>query len=69
MKRGLTKEISKEIYDNCKVFASGVRALSDEDTKKVFSQSELLGYGIYNAYVHEKDGKYFIKYDQGDSCD
>lgn len=58
------REISKEIYDR-----SERGYLKGPDYQKVFSQSELMGYGVYNDKVYEEDGKYYISFELGSSCD
>lgn len=63
----LTKNISKEIYDRNKDNPGG--RLNGSDYSEVFSISELIGYGVYGAYVREDDSKYFVDYDRGESCD
>ncbi len=64
----LRKEISKEIYESAmKHNSEGY--LSREDERKIFSVSELDGYGVYGAYAKEKDGKYYCFYYRGETCD
>ena len=69
MNMGLKKEISKEIFDKCTKMRNGTYQLSPEDYKKVFTDSERCGYGIYCDYCIEKDGKYYVIYDKGETCD
>lgn len=64
--RTYEKEISKEIYDKA-VANNGT--VPDSAYKDIFSVSELIGYGVYRVSAFEKDGKYFVKYQRGDSCD
>ena len=52
-------EISKEDYDLAK--EKGARVL--------ISAEEQIGYGVYCPGVKEEDGKFYIYYDRGDSCD
>ena len=52
-------EISKEEYD--KAQKQGPYSIIPDGIK--------MGYGAYCAGVYEEDGKYFIRYDQGSSCD
>lgn len=60
------REITKEIYDRNK--EHGV--LCDEDMEKVFTQAQLCGYGVYYTQVRAgKDGKYYVEFDMGDTCD
>ena len=60
------REITKEIYERNK--ERGV--LSREDEEKVFDQAQLCGYGVYFTQVYAgKDGKYYVRFDMGDTCD
>ena len=61
-----TREISKEIYDRSQQHNGFIAA---EDQDKVWSVSEQLGYGVYGGQTFEKDGKYYVGYEIGDSCD
>ncbi len=60
------RKITKEIYERSQKCGGYIAA---EDQNKVFSFSELCGYGVYGALTFEKDGEYFVKYQMGDSCD
>ena len=64
--RSCEREISKEIYDRAK---ANHGYIAREDIDKVFDISEQLGYGIYGDQVTERDGKYFVCYERGESCD
>lgn len=56
IKREITKEqAEKVIYEN--------------DWSNIFSQSEVCGYGVYGERVREEDGKYFVEFYRGESCD
>ena len=35
----------------------------------LISESVICGYGCYGARVKQKDDKYILEYDRGDSCD
>lgn len=63
--RQFEREISKEIFDR------GVEngTITGDDFKKVFRPQEYQGYGIYSQHLFEKDGKYFVKFELGDTCD
>ena len=61
-----TKEITKEIYDRAK---ANRNYITEEDKSKVFSISQLCGYGVYSPTVFEKDEKYYCNYYLGSSCD
>ena len=66
MRKGTDFEISKEVYDRAK---ANRNYIVSEDKKDLFDISILCGYGLYNAKVYEKDGKYYCSYETGDSCD
>ena len=61
-----TKEITKEIYDRAK---ANNDYITKDDMDKVFSISQLCGYGVYTPTVFEKDGKYYVSFYLGSSCD
>lgn len=61
-----TKEIPKEVYDRAMEHGGH---LTGADEAKTFSQAILCGYGLYGTQVYEEDGKYYVKYQCGDSCD
>ena len=52
-------EITEEEYKKAK--AEGVYFIIPE--------SIIMGYGCYGATAAEHDGKYYLSYDRGDSCD
>lgn len=54
------REITKEQYD---------RAVNDHDTSGIFTDSEVMGYGVYSTEFIEENGKYFVTYELGDTCD
>lgn len=59
-------EITKEIFDEA--IANG--GTIPEDRKlEVFGASLVMGYGIYRTSVHETDGKYFVDFRRGATCD
>lgn len=60
-----TREITKEIYDNRTPSGS----INREDRTKVFTLGELCAYEIFDTFCYEKDGKYYVSYELGDSCD
>ena len=55
----VNREITKEQYD--KAQADSPYVLIDDSIK--------MGYGAYGATAYEKDGKYYLYYRRGDSCD
>lgn len=62
----LTREITKEIYDRA---IKNRNYVAEEDRNEVWDIAELCGYGIYGDQVCEEDGKYFVKYYRGSTCD
>lgn len=60
----LTWEIPKEIYDR-----SVNGCIAKEDKMKVYGMDILHGYGLYGEKVFEHDGKYYVTFVKGDSCD
>ena len=61
-----TKEISKEVYDRA-IENNGV--IPGNMEMEVFGPSICLGYGLYGTRVREEDGKYYVDYSRGSSCD
>lgn len=64
--KNMEREIPKEVYDRA-VANHGVLKGSDYD--KVFSVSELMGYGVYNDRVVKDGDRYLVRYQTGDNCD
>ncbi len=62
----LLREITAEQYERAKA-KSGY--LTEEDREVVFYPSELYGYGVYGGDVIERDGKYYVRYSLGSTCD
>lgn len=56
----ITKQITEEQYN---------KAVNEHDVTGVFSQQEVCGYGVYNERYYAQDGKYFVSYQLGSSCD
>ena len=61
------REISKEIYD--RAIANNGKFASKEDWNAVFTLAESCGYGIYGYSILEEDGKYYVWFDRGSTCD
>lgn len=55
------REISKEEFERAKEAKEGPYCLISDSVK--------MGYGAYCAKVFEKDGKYYLTYSCGSSCD
>lgn len=53
-------EIPKEEYD---------KALKEGAESLITNPSDLYGYGVYGAWVKEVNGKYYLTYHTGDTCD
>ena len=60
------REITKEQYERG---MANKGWLTSEDSMSVFSEAERWGYGVYCAMVKAEDGKYYVTYDMGTSCD
>ena len=45
------------------------KVIHENDWSNIFSQSEVCGYGVYGERVREEDGKYFVEFYRGESCD
>ena len=52
-------EITKEDYDKA----------TAKSPYAIVSESILMGYGCCGAKVYEENGKYYLEYDRGNSCD
>ena len=52
-------EISKEEY----------KKAQEEGAYSLIHESIVMGYGAYGAHVYEEDGKYYLSYTRGSSCD
>lgn len=59
MRDKIRKEITREQYINAK---------EHHDVTGIFDQREYM-YGIYNEYFYQEDGRYFVSFRLGDSCD
>lgn len=62
----MRKKITKEIYDNAQ---KNRGYIASEDMPKIFSVSDLIGYGIYGAMAYEENGEYWCSYNRGETCD
>ncbi len=60
------REITREQFER------GVhngRYLTKEDRDNVFTSSELYGYGVYGGTVSEENGRFYVLYELGSTCD
>ena len=60
MTNTIKREITKEQYD---------RVINDHDARGIFTEREVMGYGVYDTKYTEEDGKYFVSFCLGSSCD
>lgn len=67
MKTGTPFEVTKEVYERA---CQNGGYMAGEDIRKHFSDSIIMGYGLYSCKVHQtEDGKYICTYETGSSCD
>lgn len=66
MRSGRNFEVPKDVYERAQ--KNGGR-MAPEDQPRFFSESILIGYGLYSCIVREENGKYICSYMIGDSCD
>ena len=47
------------------------RVMDAKDTTGIFTEQERMGYGVYCEYYYQDktDGKYYVSFNLGDSCD
>lgn len=61
MTRPIMREITKEQFDKGtkeRTIATGI-----------FSDREVMGYGVYDINFVEQNGKYFVRFQLGSGCD
>lgn len=54
------REITEEQYRD---------ATEKHEVHGVFSMSEVCGYGVYSERYFEENGKYYVEFELGSSCD
>lgn len=64
-----TREITKEEYDEIMEASDGRGFVPACLETKYFDVATLCGYGLYGDKVFKKDGKYYLWYKTGSSCD
>lgn len=57
-------QIKREITEE-----QALKVIHERDWSDIFDVSEICGYGVYGREVREEDGKYYVIYCRGDSCD
>ena len=60
------REITKEQYERAMQHSGYI---SKEDESAIFTTAEIWGYGVYSTKVKEENGKYYVHYELGSSCD
>lgn len=60
------KEISKEVYERS---LACHHMITIADYNEVFSESEIIGYGLYGNRTYKDGDKYYVQYQTGTSCD
>ena len=60
------REITKEQYERAMQHNGYI---AKEDESAIFTASEIWGYGVYSTKVKEENGKYYVYYELGSSCD
>lgn len=60
------REIDREQYNRA-VENNG--HIAQRDQKSVFTASEIYGYGVYYDTVYSKNGRFFVMFNRGESCD
>lgn len=66
MDRDNIKEITKEMYE---LAMKNHGRIPNNKKVEVFGIAIVCGYGLYGNEVYEENGKYFVRYDCGSSCD
>lgn len=64
-----TIEITEEQYNEIMEASDNRGFVPSHLETKYFSPAVLWGYGLYGDKVFKKDGKYYLWYKTGDSCD
>lgn len=64
-----TIEITKEQYEEIMEASNGRGFVPESLETRYFNVTILCGYGLYGTRVFEKDGKYYLWYKTGSSCD
>lgn len=65
MRHGI-REISKDVFDRA---VSNHGYITREDELTVFSDSERLGYGLYGTHVFQENGRFYVRFTLGTTCD
>ena len=64
-----TREITKEQYEEIMEASDNRGFVHPNLEEKYFSIAVLCGYGLYGTKAYKQDGKYYLWYKTGDSCD
>ena len=52
-----------------KLTSEEVEKAKKEGIYSLFSEALLIGYGVYSAYIIDRDGENILVYNRGESCD
>jgi len=63
------REITKEEYEEIMEASDNRGFVAAHLETKYFSPAILYGYGLYGSKVLKRDGKYYLWYKTGNSCD
>ena len=64
-----TREITQAEYEEIMRESNGRGIVPEHLETKYFSPTILRGYGLYGTRVYTRDGKYYLDYNTGSSCD
>ena len=64
-----TREITAEQYAEIMAASNGRGFVPSNLETKYFDESILWGYGLYGTSVKTENGKYYLTYSRGESCD
>ena len=60
------REITKEQYERAMQHSGYI---AKEDESAIFTTAEIWGYGVYSLKAKEENGKFYVHYELGSSCD
>lgn len=62
--RGVMQRVKREITKE-----QFINVMENHTTEGIFTPQEAMGYGIYQERFYEQDGKYYVDFMLGSSCD
>lgn len=60
------RRIRFDIYSRAEMHGG---RLKRDDYREVFTPQELFGYGVYSPRVFQRDGKCYVRFYTGETCD